>query len=152
MTDLLTRFSGRASTKVAALTEVPLFDRLPRRQVEFLAAHLDEVAVQEPGTTLIREGRHNDAFWILLDGEVDVSAGGRHRRKVTRGGFFGATSMLDGRPAAATVVTATPIRALVASSEQFRALEANDTIALRLMSGALERLRRDVLATASLPS
>jgi CRP-like cAMP-binding protein len=52
--------------------------------------------------------------------------------------------MLDGRPAVATVRTCTPIRALVASAEQFRALEGNETIALRLMHAALERMREDL--------
>jgi len=56
--------------------------------------------------------------------------------------------MLDGRPASATVVSRTPLRALVAGHEQFRALEGDQTVALRLTSEALDRLRSD-LAHAS---
>ena len=52
--------------------------------------------------------------------------------------------MLDGKPAVATVASKTPIRAYVASADQFRALEGNETIALRLFHYALERMREDL--------
>ncbi len=70
-------------------------------------------------------------------------AGHRHRDIGPRQ-FFGATSMLDGKPAVATVISRTPMRAYVASAEQFRALEGNETIALRLFHYALERMREDL--------
>ena len=135
----------RNDSKVEELKHVHLFDNLPRRQLEFIAGNLDEVTVPA-GETLIREGHHNDAFWVLLDGQAEMQVAGIRSRKLAAGSFFGATSMLDGRPAVATVLTKTPIRAMVASAEQFRALEGNETIALRLMSYALERLREDIEA------
>jgi len=79
-----------------------------------------------------------------MEGEVDMAIGGVHHRTIGPRGFFGVTSMLDGRPAVGTVVTRTPIRALVASAAQFRALEASETVTLRLMSAALERMREDL--------
>lgn len=135
----------RNDSKVEDIKHIHLFDNLPRRQLEFIASNLDEVTVPA-GETLIREGHHNDAFWVLLDGQAELGVAGIRSRKLAPGSFFGATSMLDGRPAVATVTTKTPIRALVASAEQFRALEGNETIALRLMSYALERLREDIEA------
>ena len=122
---------------------MPLFANLPRRQLELIAANLDEINVTA-GETLIRHGHHNDAFWIILDGEVEMDVDGKRKHTFGPGAFFGATSMLDGRPAVATVTTRTPLRAYVASADQFRALEGNETIALRLMSYALERLREDL--------
>lgn len=50
-----------------------------------------------------------------------------------RGDFFGVNSILDGCTARAT---RTPIRALVASSAQFRAFKGNDTVTARLRSAA----------------
>lgn len=143
MAELLGRWGGYDDPKIVELTKVPLFDHVPRRQLAIIAANLDEVHI-DAGETLIRENHRNDAFWILLSGEVELIIGGEHHRTVGPGGFFGATSMLDGKPAVATVVTKTPIRALVASAAQFRALEGNETVALRLMSAALERMREDL--------
>ena len=128
--------------KVEELSRVPLFQNVPKRVLEVLAANLDEVRVPA-GETLIREGHRNDAFWIVLEGEAEMSIGHK-KRQIEPGQFFGATSMLDGRPAIGTVVAKTPIRAYVASADQFRALESDETVALRLFHYALERLREDL--------
>jgi len=129
--------------KIAQLSRMPLFEHVPRRELAVIATNLDEVRVGVE-ETLVRENHHNDAFWILLEGEVDLVIGGEHHHTIGPGGFFGVTSMLDRRPAVGTVVTRTPIRALVASAAQFRALEGNEMVALRLMSAALERMREDL--------
>jgi CRP-like cAMP-binding protein len=110
-----------------------------------MASFLDEVRV-EAGRTLVREGMPNDTFWILLDGEVDMSIGGRRPQVLRRGDFFGTASMLDGRSAVATVTTRTPIRALVASAAQFRALEGNPAVSARLRTVALRRMREELEA------
>ena len=144
MSELFDRLAHHAANpRIAQLARVPLFEHVPRQQLAVIAANLDEVTVPA-GETLIREGHHNDTFWIVLDGEVDLTMGGQRHRTIGPGGFFGATSMLDGRSAVGTVVTTTPIRALVASAAQFRALEGSQTVALRLMSAALERMREDL--------
>jgi CRP-like cAMP-binding protein len=144
MSDLWSRLAHRGEDpKVATLSRVPLFAHLPRRQLAVMAANLDEVEAKA-GETLVREGHHNDTFWILLEGEVELVIGGELHLTIAADGFFGATSMLDGRPAIGTVVTKTPIRALVASASQFRALEGSETVTVRLMSFALERMREDL--------
>lgn len=63
-------------------------------------------------------------------------------------GIIGLPSMLDGGPAWATVTTRTPVRALVASSSQFRSLCAGRDVALRMWAEAGARLRQDILAIA----
>ena len=133
----------KQASKIDELRRIRLFDNLPRRQLDLIAANLDEVSVAE-GETLVREGHHNDAFWLILEGEAALQPEGGQARHLGPGDFFGVTSMLDGRPAVATVKTLTPLRALGASAAQFRALEGNDTGAPRLMSAALERMREDL--------
>jgi len=144
MSEMFDRLAHHAENpRIRQLTRVPLFEHVPRRQLAVIAANLDEVGV-EAGETLVREGHHNDTFWILLEGEVDLVIGGERHHSIGPNGFFGVTSMLDGRPAVGTVVSRTPVRALVASAAQFRALEGSETVTLRLMSAALERLREDL--------
>jgi nucleotide-binding universal stress UspA family protein len=135
---------GSDRRKLEVLRSVSLFSHLGRRQLEFIAQHLDSAKV-EAGTVLIREGEHNGAFWILRKGEVEVTLRGRRRRRIGAHGFFGAISMLDGREASSTVIARTPISAYVASSAQFRALEGNELVSLRLKADAEERLREDML-------
>ena len=135
MIGALHRLIGRESPRARELAELPLFAALPHKQLVFLAAHLDEVRVGA-GETLIREGHPNRAFWVLLGGEVDVSIGNVLHHTLRRGDFLGVTSMLDGCTARATARTRTPIRALVASSAQFRAFKGNDTVTARLRSAA----------------
>jgi CRP-like cAMP-binding protein len=145
MSDLWSRLAHRGEDpKVARLSRVPLFAHVPRSQLAIMAANLDQVEAAA-GETLVREGHHNDTFWILLEGEVElVMGGGEVHHTIGPDGFFGATSMLDGHPAIGTVTTKTRITAFVASAAQFRALEGSETVTLRLMSSALERMREDL--------
>lgn len=144
MSELIERLAHHGEgPKIARLSKVPLFEHVPRRQLAVIATNLDEVEVAA-GETLVRENHYNDTFWILLEGEVDLIIGGDRHRTIGPNGFFGVTSMLDGRPAVGTVVTRTPIRAFVASAAQFRAIEGSETVMVRLMSAALERMREDL--------
>ncbi len=138
------------SGKLADLRRSPLFAGLGGRELEFMAAHLDEVTVPA-GTVLVREGRRNPAFWLVTEGLAAVSIQGRERRLIGPGGHFGATSMLDGLGASATVVARTPMRALVAAVQQFGALTGNPTVAARIRCESERRLRSDLmdLVTAS---
>lgn len=133
------------SSKMEALRSVPIFAGVPDRQLMELPAYLDEASV-EADQTLIREGRSNATFWIILEGSVEVIVQGLVRRRIGPGGVFGASSMFDGREALATVVTTSPVRALVASRSQFAALANNEPIALRLKANIGDRLRADLHA------
>ena len=144
MSELIERLAHyREDPKIARLSGLALFAHVPRRQLAIIATNLDEVQVGA-GETLVREGHHNDTFWIVLEGEVDLVIGGERHQTIGPNGFFGVTSMLDGRAAVGTVVTRTPIRALVASASQFRAIEGSETVMVRLMAAALERMREDL--------
>jgi CRP-like cAMP-binding protein len=136
---------GGSPGKIEALRRSPVFANLPGRELGGLATYLDQVQVPA-GTVLVREGRRNPAFWLVMEGEAAVSVRGCQRRTIGPGGFFGAISMLDGREASATVVARSPLRALVASVSQFRGLEANELVSLRLRAESERRLREDQLA------
>jgi CRP-like cAMP-binding protein len=137
----------RAGTnpKADALRTVPAFAGLSDHQLVRLAGYLDEASV-DAGETLIREGHFNSTFWIVLEGSVEVTVQGHVRRQIGPGGVFGAPSMFDGLEALATVVTLTPLKALVASHTQFAALASNELVALRLKADIGDRLRSDLHA------
>ena len=60
--------------KLKALAQVPLFSRLTRKELQFIASEGDEVDIPS-GKTLTRQGRPGDTFYVLLKGEAEVRAG-----------------------------------------------------------------------------
>lgn len=127
------------------LREVPLFAGSTQEELDFLVGRCDEVDVKA-GRTLITQGQSGDTFYVLLDGEVDVSVDGKHRATLGPGSFFGEISMLDRGPATATAVTKTPARLMVMSHAQFRdAIKGNDQLLQGVMAAAARHLRRDAL-------
>ncbi len=107
---------------------------------------MDQVSIAE-GRRLTTEGKATDAFYIVLEGEVEVAIRGRPRARLGPGQFFGEIGMLDRGPATATVVTRTPVEALVMSHAQFRdVIKGNQAIAMNVIATMAERLRADTLA------
>ena len=133
--------------KLKALSQVPLFARLSKREREFIAKEGDEVAVPA-GKTLTRQDRAGDTFYVLLEGEAEVKVDGKRRRVLKPGDFFGEISMIDRGLATATVTTLTSARLFVMSHAQFRdAIKTNEQLMMRVLMAMGERLRGDLAAT-----
>jgi CRP-like cAMP-binding protein len=129
-----------ADPKLDQLKRVPIFSACSRSELQSLAQNTDEVSLPAQ-RTLISEGKSNDTFYILLEGEAVATVNGQERR-MGPGDIFGEISMLDRGKATATVTTDSPIRALVMSHAQFRdAVRAHEDIALRVISVMAQRLR-----------
>lgn len=133
-----------ADTKLNALSRVPLFARCTRKELEFIAREGDEVDVPA-GKTLIRQGRPGDTFYIQIAGTSEVKVGGKRRRVMNPGDFFGEISMIDRGAGTATVTTLSNSRLFVMSHAQFRdAIKANDTLMVKVLLAMGERLRADL--------
>jgi CRP-like cAMP-binding protein len=130
------------TTRVEELGQIPLFSRLSSADLQFLATKMEEIRVPA-GTALITEGKGNHAFFLLLDGEVDVFVGGTHRRTMGRHDFFGEISMMVLDPATATVVTRTPVRAYVMSHPHFLEVRVHETVMLQLKAAMGDRRAAD---------
>ncbi|TMD75053.1 MAG: cyclic nucleotide-binding domain-containing protein [Chloroflexi bacterium] len=135
-----------ADPKLNAISRVPLFAHLSKREREFIAKEGDEVRVPA-GKTLTRQDRAGDTFYVLLDGEAEVKVDGKRRRVLKPGDFFGEISMLDRGLATATVTTLTDARLFVMSHAQFRdAIKGSDQLMLKVLKAMGERLREDLAA------
>jgi len=135
-----------ANPKLEAISRVPLFAHLSKREREFIAKEGDEVNVPA-GKTLTRQDRSGDTFYVLLDGEAEVKVDGKRRRVLKPGDFFGEISMLDRGVATATVTTLTDARLFVMSHAQFRdAIKGSDQLMLKVLKAMGERLREDLAA------
>ena len=134
-----------SDSKTKALSRVPLFSQLDKRELEFVCSRADEVDAKA-GQKLTTQGRLGDSFYILLDGEAYVDVDGKPRRTLKAGDFFGEISMLDRGLASATVTTKTDAKLLVMSHAQFRdAIKGSDGLLVKVLAAMGERLRADML-------
>jgi CRP-like cAMP-binding protein len=129
-------------TRVDQLKAIPLFSGLGPADLQFLAGQMDEVSIPA-GTVLITESAGNNVFFVILEGLVDVSVGGKYRRTLGPHDFFGEISMMELDPATATVTSRTPVRAFVMSQAQFHAVRTHETVMLQLTTARSQWLRAD---------
>jgi MFS family permease len=92
--------------ELRVLASVPIFAPLPGGSLEHLAARLVPLRV-EPGTVIVREGDAGDRFYIVADGELQVSQYGREISELDAGGYFGEIALLRDVPRTATVTAKT---------------------------------------------
>jgi hypothetical protein len=89
------------------LRRVPLFAPLSAPVLERLALDAHEVRVSA-GQVVFEQGARGDSFYVIADGEVDVSIDGRHVRRQSLGEGFGEIALLRDTPRTATITAVTP--------------------------------------------
>lgn len=87
---------------VALLRGTPIFEPLGPTNIERVARNLVPVEA-DPGTVVIREGDPGDRFYVIEEGEVEVSRHGQPLAKLGPGDFFGEIALLRNVPRTATV-------------------------------------------------
>jgi CRP-like cAMP-binding protein len=132
--------------KIALLEVLDLFAGAPRTALEQLARACEELSVPS-GEVLIREGDSADALYVLVDGEVDVSARGegtraRHLRTMGPRSYFGEIGILRGVPRTATVRTTEPCQLWRISADDFSAALSSSAASASMLSLASSRLAR----------
>jgi MFS family permease len=136
----------RLRPRVELLSTLDLLAGADRNTLERLAAAAEEV-VLSAGRVVIREGDEPDALWILVRGELSVSARGdgpepRELPPVTAPGYVGELGLLHGIPRTATVRTRQESTLLRIDGQEFvSALEAGRPSA-SLLSVAGVRMAR----------
>ena len=100
----------------------------------------------EEGKVLCREGESASEFFVIIDGEVDVTAGGRQLRTLSGGDFFGEIALLEDIPRTATVTATTPLRFFVLTRQSFWSMiERMPEVERKILRALAKRL----LATSS---
>jgi len=126
------------TTELAVLAEVPLFEPLSIVAKEHLAGKLTHVHV-DPGEVVVRAGETGDRFYIVGDGELEITNG--VRGTAHGGDFFGEIALLRDVPRTATVRATSPSELYALDREDF--LAALSHSAVRAAGDAVvdERLR-----------
>jgi CRP-like cAMP-binding protein len=128
------------------LGSITLFADLSRPQLDAAAHAFEEVWFGE-GERILREGLTGSGFYVILDGQVAVRAGGRDAAILGRGDFFGEVSALLGEPPTADVVALHPMRCLhLAASALHDFLLAHPAVTYRMLLDQTRRLRSTMRA------
>jgi MFS family permease len=109
--------------EIAALTKrlagLPLFTGVPEVRLATALSRAKPVAVRA-GDAVIRQGEAADRFYVILDGDLQVSqAEAGHLRTLGRDDVFGEIGLLTGAPRTATVTAAIDGRLLALDADDF---------------------------------
>jgi CRP/FNR family transcriptional regulator, cyclic AMP receptor protein len=108
-------------TKVAALKRAPLFEGLSKKELTLLARVSEDMEL-EKGTVLCKEGELGHEFFVIVEGETEVTRKGRKVANRKGGDFVGEIALLEEVPRTATVKAKTPLRVFVLTSRDFHHL------------------------------
>lgn len=117
-------------------------------EIEELIAN-SAVHTYEPGTVLCRENAVEDRFYMILEGEAEVTKSinnteERLLKTLYPGDFFGEMALIHNAPRAATVTVKTRLTALELDKAAFdRGLHNSTSIALAMVSEISNRLRQN---------
>lgn len=123
------------------LARVPMFSACADKELEAIARRTTDVSLPA-GEVVIEEGRVGYEFFVLTEGEVQVTRGNQVLAKLGPGDFFGELALLERGPRTATVTALTPIEAVVLTAQEFDAfLEEVPSVARTILQGVARRLR-----------
>jgi CRP/FNR family cyclic AMP-dependent transcriptional regulator len=122
------------------LKKVPLFQGLDNRELEQIASSMRERRY-EAGDTLTKEGSGGAGFFVIEEGEADVTVGGEAKGSIGPGDYFGEIALLTDSPRTATLTARTDMLCYGMTPWDFRPLvESNSTIAWKLLTAMAGKL------------
>ncbi len=126
-----------------AISRVPLFAQLSKRDRKSLAASLRERTFSA-GTVITEVGEEGVGFFIIDSGTANVSVGGKPRRTLKPGDHFGEIALIDGGARTAQVSAETDLHCYGLTTWEFRPfVRANPDVAWALLESLAARLRED---------
>lgn len=124
------------------------FPGIKPNEIEELIAN-SSVRSYEPGTVLCRENAVEDRFYMILEGEAEVTKSinnseARLLKTLIPGDFFGEMALIHNAPRAATVTVKTALTTLELDKAAFdRVLHNSSSIAMAMVSEISNRLRQN---------
>ena len=135
----------RRNQKVELIRHAPLFANCSKRELEEIAHLADEIDLNE-GKEMTRQGSPGREFFVLLEGEADVTKDGRAINQLSAGDFFGEIALVSDTQRTATVTATTPVRALVITDRSFRRLlKDQPAIQNKVLAALAARLAPEVI-------
>jgi CRP/FNR family transcriptional regulator, cyclic AMP receptor protein len=122
------------------LDGIPLFSGLQRRERKEIAS-LMKARSLEPGESIAVEGEQGVGFFVIESGTARVLVGGKERRMLGPGDYFGEIALITQAARSATVTADTPVRCWGLTSWDFRPIvQDNATVAWGLLEALAKML------------
>jgi CRP-like cAMP-binding protein len=103
------------------LATVPVFQGVSKKQLR-LISQLATARAEPAGAVLIQEGEIGHEFLVVVEGQIEVSQGGRVISEHGPGSYVGEIALLEQRPRTATVVAKTAVKLEVIGQREFAGL------------------------------
>jgi CRP-like cAMP-binding protein len=127
--------------QLGLLAGLALFARCTKRELSEIAGVTVE-AVMPAGAVLTREGHRGALAYVIVDGSVRVTRGGRTVGTFGPGAIVGELSLIDGGVRTATVTAVEEVTVLEINADDFqRLLERSAHLTANLLRTLAERLR-----------
>jgi len=131
-----------ASAAVDTLKKVPLFAGLDNKELEQIASSMRERRYKA-GDTVTQEGSGGAGFFVVEEGQADVSVGGEAKPwTIGPGDYFGEIALINESPRTATLTAKTDMLCYGMTPWDFRPLvESNSNIAWKLLTAMAEKMK-----------
>lgn len=131
----------RRDERAEKLREVPLFSNCSQDELRGLANRMTPVTIKE-GKALVQEGGVARQFFVIEDGQAEVTRKGRVVAKLGPGDYVGELALLNPAKRNATVTAVTPIAAYALSPTEFEtALREAPRMTRKLLTGLARRVQ-----------
>jgi CRP-like cAMP-binding protein len=130
----------KEDTKVEALRRAPLFQGLSKKDLTDLARVTEDMELPE-GSVLCKEGDTGQEFFVILEGDIEVTSHGKPVAVRGGGDFVGEIALLEDTKRTATVTAKTPLRVFVLTRPDFRRLvDENREVERKVMQALARRI------------
>jgi CRP-like cAMP-binding protein len=127
-------------TKVEALSAAPLFQGLSDKELTELAKRTEDLDFPA-GKVLVHEGEVGSEFYVIMEGEAEVTQDGAVVATHGAGDFFGELALVEDVPRNATVTATTPLRCFMLTRGRFlHVLDEHPDVERKVMRALARRL------------
>jgi CRP-like cAMP-binding protein len=99
---------------------------------------------RKAGAEIVKESQGGVAFFLILDGTVEINRGGKVVGRLMAGDYFGEMAVMSGQPRSATATAVTDVELFTFTQWTFRGLLlANPNIAYKVLRTVAARASAD---------
>ncbi len=126
----------------ARLKAIPLFAELSDHEREQVARWADEIDVRQ-GEHLVHQGAFAHEFFVILEGNAEVTKDGERLTELGPGDFFGEIALMEAERRTASVTATSPMKVIVMFGRDFRQMDHQmPHVATKIQQAIEERRKR----------